>query len=115
MTEGETVVSECAQYDGGVHHVLLKAQEPHVQSLEPHQYSILFKTSKENRIRVFLQQGKMEFRCLRSLLCVYFGSGGDVFGLVCLYVCLLINNLFQKLLRDFSEIWWADLNPVSKI
>lgn len=41
VTEGEAVVSQRAQHDGGVHHILLKAQKPHVQSLKPHQHSVL--------------------------------------------------------------------------
>lgn len=50
VTEGEAVISECAQHDGGVHHVLLEAQEPHVQALKPHQHSVLCKRSNYNRI-----------------------------------------------------------------
>lgn len=41
VTEGEAVVGERAQHDGGVHHVLLEAQEPHVQPLKPHQHGVL--------------------------------------------------------------------------
>lgn len=41
VTEGEAVVGECAQHDGGVHDVLLKAQQPDVQALKPHQHGVL--------------------------------------------------------------------------
>lgn len=47
VTEGETVIGEGAEHDGGVHHVLLEAQEPHVQTLEPHEHRILCGTSQE--------------------------------------------------------------------
>lgn len=49
VAEGEAIISERAQHDGGVHYVLLKAQEPHIQSLKPHQHSILCSTSKNNK------------------------------------------------------------------
>lgn len=48
VAEGEAVIGERAQHDGGVHHVLLEAQEPHVQSLEPHENGVLCNTSKSN-------------------------------------------------------------------
>lgn len=49
VTEGEAIVSERAQDDGGVDHVLLEAQEPHIQSLKPHQHGILCNTSKNRK------------------------------------------------------------------
>lgn len=50
VTEGEAIIGQRAQHDGGVHHVLLKAQEAHVQSLKPHQHGILCNTNKNNEI-----------------------------------------------------------------
>ncbi len=50
VTEGEAVISERAQHDGGVHYVFLKAQESHIQSLKPHQHRVLCNTSRNNKI-----------------------------------------------------------------
>lgn len=47
VTKGKAIVSECTQHDGRVHQVLLKAQEPHVESLKPHQHSVLWNTSEK--------------------------------------------------------------------
>lgn len=41
MAEGEAVIGERAQHDSRVHNVLLKAQQPHVQTLKPHQDGVL--------------------------------------------------------------------------
>lgn len=49
VTEGEAIIGERAQHDGRVHHILLKAQEPHVQSLKPHQHSVLC-NKKKNKL-----------------------------------------------------------------
>lgn len=46
VTEGKAIISERTQHDCGVHHILFKAQEAHVQSLKPHEHSVLCNTSK---------------------------------------------------------------------
>lgn len=50
VTEGEAIIGESAEHDGGVHHVLLEAQEPHVQTLEPHEHSIVCATQARRKV-----------------------------------------------------------------
>lgn len=52
VTESKAVVSERAQYDGRVHYVLLKAQESNIQTLKPHQHSILCET-RTKKVRMW--------------------------------------------------------------
>jgi len=49
VAEGEDMVGERAQYDGGVYHVLLEAQQAHVESLEPHQHGVLWRAGRQHR------------------------------------------------------------------
>lgn len=51
VAEGEAVIGERAQHDGRVHHILLEAQQPHIESLKPHQHSILCSTSNSNKMK----------------------------------------------------------------
>lgn len=44
VAEGKAVISERAQNNGGVHHVLLKAEQSHVQAFKPHQHGVLWNT-----------------------------------------------------------------------
>lgn len=41
VAEGEAVISKGTQHNGRVHDILLKAQEPYIEALEPHQLRIL--------------------------------------------------------------------------
>lgn len=52
VTKGEAIISERAQHNGRVHHVFLKAQEPHIQSLKPHQHSVLCKKVRKKKVFV---------------------------------------------------------------
>ena len=98
VAEGEAVIGERAQHDGGVHHVLLEAQETHVQSLEPHENGVLCNTrrSKETtqtdaRYFVAIHCGKSHWHRLP----VYFCRGQGVF--LASYVCSPSRKLQRRL------------------
>lgn len=55
VAEGEAVVGQGAQHDGRVHHILLKAEEPHIQSFEPHQNCVLCKASRAKSDQIFVK------------------------------------------------------------
>lgn len=41
VAEGEAVISKGTEHNGRVHDILLKAQEPYIEPLKPHQLCIL--------------------------------------------------------------------------
>lgn len=41
VAEGEAIISKGTEHNGRVHHILLEAQEPYIEPLEPHQLSVL--------------------------------------------------------------------------
>ncbi len=45
MAEGEAIVGKCTEDNGWVDDILLKSQQPHIETLKPHQVSILWKHS----------------------------------------------------------------------
>lgn len=49
VTQGEAVVGQCAQNDGRINQILLKEEQTNVQTLEPHQHSILWSTGQNSR------------------------------------------------------------------
>lgn len=41
VAKGKAIISKGTEHDGRVHDILLKAQEPYIEPLEPHQLSVL--------------------------------------------------------------------------